>query len=345
MLLTLLARLKPTGCLGRRLARAACFLPIWLAAAVACGGEPKTLAGPEIPKADASLPATGYVFSYFVGNGEDGLHLAWSRDGYQWAALNGGRSFLTPRVGESRLMRDPCLLRAPDGTFQMVWTTSWGGRTIGYACSPDLVHWSEQQAIPVMAGEPAVLNSWAPEVAWNAGKQEFLIFWASTVTNQFTATAGSSEANYNHRMYCTSTKDFKAFSPTRLYYDPGFSGIDATLLAARGKFHLIFKDETLKPVKKHLRIAVADHPEGPFGPPGPPFTPPWVEGPTTLQIGDDYVVYFDCYRAQHYGAMRSRDLVHWEDITDRISMPRGARHGTTLPVPGSVIAALLKTNP
>ena len=36
--------------------------------------------------------------------------------------------------------------------------------------------------------------------------------------------------------------------------------IDATLVAAGGKFHLVFKDETLKPPKKHLRIAMADDP-------------------------------------------------------------------------------------
>jgi hypothetical protein len=34
------------------------------------------------------------LFFYFVGNGEDGLHLARSSDGYHWQALNGGRSFL-----------------------------------------------------------------------------------------------------------------------------------------------------------------------------------------------------------------------------------------------------------
>ena len=137
-------------------------------------------------------------------------------------------------------------------------------------------------------------------------------------------------------------KTSRIFTPTRLYYDPGFSLIDATLLPARGRYYLIFKDETLIPPKKHLRIAVADDPQGPFGPPGPPFTPPWVEGPTTLRVGDDYIVYFDCYRALRYGAMRSKDLVHWEDVTDRISMPARAHHGTTLEVPGSVVSALLK---
>ena len=35
--------------------------------------------------------AQAYLFSYFTRNGEDGVHLAYSRDGISWAALNGGK--------------------------------------------------------------------------------------------------------------------------------------------------------------------------------------------------------------------------------------------------------------
>ena len=69
--------------------------------------------------------AGAIVFSYFMGNGEDGLHLAYSRDGLTFHTLNGGRSLLTPQVGGDKLMRDPCICRGPDGTFHMVWTVSW----------------------------------------------------------------------------------------------------------------------------------------------------------------------------------------------------------------------------
>tara|TARA_R110001583_G_scaffold27453_4_gene98135 strand:+ start:1731 stop:1904 length:174 start_codon:yes stop_codon:yes gene_type:complete len=34
-----------------------------------------------------------YLFSYFKGNGEDGLHLASSEDGLKWEALNNDKSF------------------------------------------------------------------------------------------------------------------------------------------------------------------------------------------------------------------------------------------------------------
>ena len=76
-----------------------------------------------------------YLFSYFVDNGEDGLHISSSEDGLKWTALNRGRSFLTPKVGNDKLMRDPCVIQSPDGLFHMVWTISWGEKGIGYASS------------------------------------------------------------------------------------------------------------------------------------------------------------------------------------------------------------------
>lgn len=309
---------------------------LWLALALVIPGL-VAHAAPE----PTGVPSTAYVFSYFVNNGEDGLHLAWSRDGYRWEALKGGKSFLTPTVGESKLMRDPCLIQGPDGKFHMVWTTSWTGKTIGYANSADLIHWSSQQAIPVMAQEPTARNCWAPEIVWDAGREQYLIFWATTIPGKFTETASTADNGYNHRMYATTTKDFATFTPTRLFYEPGFNVIDATLLAANGRWHLIVKDETATPPKKNLRVAVGDSPEGPFKDLSAPFTRDWVEGPTALKVGEDYLVYFDAYRDHRYEAMRSRDLKAWEDVTAKVSFPKGMRHGTALAVPGAVLKPLL----
>ena len=290
------------------------------------------------------VPETCYVFSYFTGNGEDGLHLAWSRDGFKWQALNHGKSYLTPTVGESKLMRDPCLLRGPDGVFRMVWTTSWSGNTLGYASSKDLIHWSEQRAVPVMADHPGTLNCWAPEITYDPQKSDYVIYWASTVKGRFPETLGQAENQYNHRIYSTTTGDFQNFSPARLFFNPGYNVIDATLLPANGRWHLIFKDETRNPPKKHLLIAVGDSPEGPFGDISPPFTRDWVEGPTAIKIGDEYVVYFDAYTSHRYEAMQSRDLKHWEDVTSKISFPRGARHGTVIAVPGAIVEGLCRAD-
>jgi hypothetical protein len=145
-------------------------------------------------------------------------------------------------------MRDPCVVRGPDGTFHMVWTSGWNEPTIGYASSRDLRTWTGQKAIPVMAHEPTVLNSWAPEVVYDAARGEFVIFWASTIPGRFPQTAGSSEEKYNHRIYGTTTKDFVTFTPTALFYDPGFSVIDATFLDTGAGRRLIAR--TRYPPKK-----------------------------------------------------------------------------------------------
>jgi beta-xylosidase len=277
-----------------------------------------------------------YLFTSFRGNGEDGLHLAWSTDALKWTPLNNDKSFLKPEVGKEKLMRDPCVVQGPDGTFQMVWTDSWHDRTIGYASSKDLIHWSKQKTIPVMEREPTAQNCWAPEVVYDPAKQQYLIFWATTIPGRFPETENSGDNN--HRIYSTTTKDLETFTPTKLFYNPGFNVIDATMLVERAdRVILIVKDETKNPVKKHLRVTTGKSIYGPFEKLSDPFTPAWVEGPTAIKIGDDYIVYYDMYRDHKYGAMRSKDLVKWEDITNQLGFPGGTRHGTVIRVPRNTL--------
>ena len=198
-----------------------------------------------------------------------------------------------------------------------------------------------------MAHEPTVRNSWAPEIAYDAERGDYLIFWASAIRGKYPETEAAAGKDLNNRIYCTTTKDFVTFAPTRLFYDPGFPVIDATILPANGRFYLIVKDESLVPPKKHLRVASSDNLEGPYADLGPPFSPAglWVEGPTAIKIGGDYLVYFDAYMAKHYGAMRSRDLRTWEDVTDRMTFPDEGtplrlRHGTVIAVPAAIVEHL-----
>lgn len=153
-----------------------------------------------VTAARATDSTTAYLFTYFTKNGEDGLHLAWSADGYTWDKLNDGRPSLAPKVGNSKLLRDPCVARGPDGTYHLVWTSGWNENNLGYASSQDFLTWTDQRAIPVMAHEPTVLNSWAPEIFYDEKRAEFIFFWASTLPGKFPATAVSSEEKYNHRM-------------------------------------------------------------------------------------------------------------------------------------------------
>lgn len=281
-----------------------------------------------------------YLFSFFRDNGEAGLFLAWSRDGLKWTELKSptGKSFLAPAVG-GKIMRDPCLAQGPDGVFHLSWTTGWGiPPMVGLAHSRDLLEWSEEKAVAVMSQEPQARNVWAPELFYDAAAGQWIVFWSSTIPGRFSATDKSGDDGYNHRVYRTTTKDFESFSPTKLFYDGGFNVIDATLLKADGKFCLIVKDETKTPMRKNLRIATSNSAMGPFGEAGPAISGDWVEGPSAIQIGEEYYIYFDHYVApNYYGAIRSKDLTHWEDISTRVSFPPGTRHGTVLKVKESVI--------
>jgi len=283
-----------------------------------------------------------YLFSFFKDNGEDGLHLAYSRDGYNFTVLNNDRSFLTPEAGISKLMRDPCILRTPDEVFHMVWTAGWTERGIGYASSKDLITWSEQKYIMVMEKEPAARNTWAPEIVYDEKEKQFMIFWSTTIPGRFPDTEKAGDSGYNHRIYCTTTKDFIDFTETRLFYDQGFNVIDATIIKSAKGYVMFVKDETRNPVQKNIRVTTSSYLEGPYSGPSEPITGAyWAEGPTAIRIDGRWIVYFDKYTERKMGAVTSKDLKTWEDISDKISFPDGMRHGTVFETDEDILINLL----
>jgi beta-xylosidase len=291
-----------------------------------------------------------YLFSYFTGGGETGLHLAFSYDGLTWERLNQGKPVLIPEAGKDKLMRDPCIIKGPDGIFHMVWTTGWWDKYIGYAWSENLVHWSEQKVIPVMQDEPEAKNCWAPEIFYDHDKGKYYIFWATTIPGRHSYVAESErEKGLNHRIYATSTEDFETFEPTWLFFYPGFSVIDATILEQDGKYIMFLKNENPNPPEKNIRFTISSSPAGPYPVNvSEPITGEyWAEGPSALRVGNYVYVYFDKYREHRYGAVRSADLVHWEDVSYSISFPGDTKHGTAFTVSGVIfdglISALSKT--
>ena len=289
-----------------------------------------------------------YIFSYFVGQA-DGLHLAYSHDGYNWTPVAENRALLPPQIGEDKLMRDPSICQGPDGTFHMVWTSSWTDRIIGYASSPDLIHWSEQQAIPVMMHEPEAHNCWAPELFYDAPSKTFWILWATTIPGRHGEVATSeSEKGLNHRIYCTTTRDFKTFTPTRLYFDPGFSAIDAAVVRdpKTSELIMVVKNENSAPAEKNLRVTRSRSMRSGFPTKvsAPIHGDYWAEGPSPLFLEDgSLIVYFDRYREGRYGAVRSTDHGQtWSEVpADLLSLPQGIRHGTAFQVDDAVLDRLL----
>ncbi len=283
-----------------------------------------------------------WIFSYFHHPGRDGLRLAFSRDGYRWECLARGEPVLAPALGPERLLRDPFILQGDDGLFHMVWTIGWQGRAIGYACSEDLLHWSDQRELGVMAHEPGALNCWAPEIFRDGDR--YLLFWSTTIAGRFPETDG--QTGRNHRIYWAETRDFREFSPTGLLLDPGFNVIDANVLRHGDRYLLFMKNETGTPFpfEKNIRFAVADRPEGPYGPASAPITGAyWAEGPCAIHLDGQVMVYFDKHREGKYGAVRSRDLQTWEDVSDRLAFPPPARHGHIFPATEGVLQTLLSS--
>jgi len=278
-----------------------------------------------------------YLFSYFKGNGEDGLHLAVSNDGLKWEALKNYSSFLIPKVGKDKLMRDPSILFGPDKKYHLTWTVSWWERGIGYAESYDLIHWSEQKYIPVMEHEKDALNCWAPELFYDDVEKRYLIIWATTIPGKFSETDGQDKtpfgARLNHRLYYVTTKDFETFSESKLFYDQGFNVIDATIVKDGYSYLMFLKDETNLPFTPQKNIRLANSPKaiGPYGKPTEPITGKyWAEGPTVIKIGNKWYLYFDKYMENKYGLIVSEDLINWKDLSVELVLPKGIRHGTVI---------------
>jgi hypothetical protein len=63
----------------------------------------------------------------------------------------------------------------------------------------------------------------------------------------------------------------------------------------------------------------------------------WAEGPTAIRTERKIRVYFDRYTEGRWGAVESADLKTWTDVSDKLVMVPGARHGTIVIVPKPVV--------
>lgn len=278
-----------------------------------------------------------YVFTSFHEPATEGLRYLYSEDGIHWDSIPG--VWLAPEVGKQRVMRDPSMVRTPDGVFHLVWTSSWQGDLgFGYANSRDLKNWSEEKFIPVMAHDTTTVNVWAPELFYDDVKDQMMVVWASCIPYKFER--GIEDERNNHRLYYMTTKDFVTFSETKLFYDPGFSVIDAVVVKrAADDYVMVLKDNT-RP-NRNLKIAFGPSPEGPWTAASEPFTDLFVEGPSVAKVGEDYLIYYDAYREKIYGAERTKDFINFTDATAEVSVPEGHKHGTIFRAPVSLVNGLL----
>lgn len=283
-----------------------------------------------------------YMSTSFHEPATEGLRYIYSEDAVHWKEVPG--IFLEPQVGKQKVMRDPSLMQTPDGMYRLVWTSSWrGDRGFGYAQSRDLMHWYDVKFVSVME-DTSTVNVWAPELFWDDTRQQAMVVWASCVPGKFPD--GQEDHKNNQRLYYSTTKDFKTFTPGKLLYDPGFSCIDATILKRGTKDYVMVVKDNTRP-NRNIKVAFASDPEGPWSKASDPFTGTFMEGPTVVRLpecsplGNGWLIYYDRYRLKDFGASFTDDFIHFTDVSDKVSVPEGHKHGTMFRAPESLVKKML----
>ncbi len=277
-----------------------------------------------------------FVMSYFRTR-KEALHVAISHDGYDWSALNRNRPILSSTLG-TRTMRDPFIFRDRDDRFHLLATDGWTSQYIIHAISEDLIRWEKMSAVPVMVGVAGARNSWAPEAFYDAEERIYRVIWSSSVLPDEPGDAR------DHRIWSAPTEDFITFGPPELFFDPGFSAIDATVFRKDDLYLMAFKDErgSNKPDTMHKAIRLCES-RGDcrsFGTVSGIVTPPLTEGPILFRCHGRWMLFYDCFMAGQWGASVSVDLVNWVDVTRGVRFPTGPRHGSVLEVEYAVIDRL-----
>ncbi len=310
----------------------------------------------------------GYAFAYFTGDSAAGENIYFAasdgNDALRWTELNGGEPVLRSNHGTGGL-RDPFIVRSPEGdNFYLLATDlsigsgmSWddaqrvGSRHIEVWQSNDLVRWSEQRHVEVSPKTAG--NTWAPKALYDESLGAYVVFWASKVydASDFRHTGSS----YN-KMFFSTTRDFVSFTEPEIWYDPGTSVIDSTVLKVGLNYHRFTKDEgattgcpdivhekssdlrAVSPSDAWITVASCI---------GRNAGAEDVEGPTSFAAnpgdvnGERYYLFVDEYAGRGYIPLTTNDIEQgaWE-VPANYDLPSHARHGTVIPVTAAELAAL-----
>lgn len=181
------------------------------------------------PTDSRAASTDGYVMGYFKESpkgtsNSHALHLALSQDGLNWVPLNQNNAVVAPAFG-TKALRDPHLFHRDDGSWVIVGTDNWESESIHVWLSPDLRTFTEK-----LVKVSTIGHAWAPETFWDADTKRFGIIWSGKTDR--------------HRIYVTYTTDFSTFAPAQVFFDPGYSVIDAHLEPTyNGTNYLYFKRE------------------------------------------------------------------------------------------------------
>lgn len=278
--------------------------------------------------------ADALLLSYFTAASE-ALHFASSTDGVTWTPLNDGLPVLRSRVG-AEVIRDPFIARGVDGRFHLLATNGWNSTSILHAASDDLVDWGPQTLVPVMDAVPFAQNTWAPEFFIDPDTGLHHAIWSSSIhPNSEEWQDSARDSTMEHRIWTATTPDFVTWSEASIFFDPGYTVIDASVLPLDDRYLMAFKDERgdnqTRQGVKGLRTVTFDRPGRPFSPQSEVITSQPAEGPTLFHAEGQLMVMFDLFLDGAYAALRSDEDGRWSPV-EGFQGPPGARHGAVLPV-------------
>jgi Alpha-L-arabinofuranosidase B (ABFB) domain/Glycosyl hydrolases family 32 N-terminal domain len=207
---------------------------------VLCGASVVLAAAAVVARPDAAQAQTnaGFVMAYFTespatAGANYGLHLAVSTDGLNWTPLNQNNPVVTPTQGTQGL-RDPYIVRRQNGSFTVIATDLNGtdftqqNEFIHVWDSPDLRTFTNYHRLRL---HTMPTHSWAPEAFWDPGRGQYGIIYSAV-------SGGRDKIMVNY------TSDFVSVSSAQVFFDPGHTVIDGTLVSHNGVNYLYYKNQT-----------------------------------------------------------------------------------------------------
>jgi hypothetical protein len=290
-------------------------------------------------QAPAERNMVGYVMVYHKDQ-DHGLHLAISKDGYTWTALNDDKPVISgDTIAAQHGIRDPHIFRGPDGAFYLSMTDlhvfgqrdgkrttewerdgakyGWGNnRGLVLMKSFDLIHWTRTNLdFTVLPDQEDMKWSevgcvWAPETVFDEETGQLMI--------HFTVREGK---GMNKIYYAYVNNDYNALTsqPKLLAEAPNqaYNIIDSDIVKAGDTYHLFYVSHEKGATPKH---ATAQKITGPYT-----FDELYQDGERQgheapncwKRLGTDtYVVMFDNYRRKpmNFGFVETRDFFTYHPI-------------------------------
>lgn len=304
----------------------------------------------------------------FHSDATHSLHMALSRDGYTFKALNDGNPVMRgDTIAEQRGIRDPHIYRGPDGAFYVAMTdlhiyaqregyrkTEWEREGYGWGNNKDLVllkswdllNWKRANLhLDKFSPEMKEIGcAWAPETIYDPDAGKLMIY--------FTMRFGDGQ-NKLYYMYVNDDYDRIETMPRLLfeYPDGHSSAIDAdiTYSPTDSLYHMFY---VAHDGEAGIKQATAPSPAGPwtYDPRWYDFEPKACEAPTVWKrIGEDkWVLMYDVYsiRPHNFGFIETSDFKTFENLgrfnegvmrTESFSSPK---HGAVVRITGAEADAL-----